>query len=372
MRPYFVAFSYIQNILELQVTKMVLKTPPQISPEVGNLPQLQRIDIGDNRIENIDLGPLSECKDLRYLDISENRLNSVDLSPLSSCERLQRLDISHNFIEQLDLAPLMKCPNLSDLYLQFNNIKSIDVTPLLMCPKLKRVDTRGAGQRLVGVEDVDKKLKRPTLFIDPLFKLAIQHNYPEWFDLTKTKTKISVVSYKQLVFEKGWRYVKEIVARTVNMVEGNLKQAVPSNFLEAICMKELVGYDGTILDIIDIIPNDSTFSEGTEALYNHLIPAIKTQLESNGSTRFFDVDSMADTRASVLIPLLLRKRKEEIENVVIPIEGKRIKLAQLWATGYGHQILTALRISRTTTSGGFKKIQEAFSKLGIHLATGTK
>lgn len=27
------AFSYIQNILELQVTNMVLKTPPQISPE---------------------------------------------------------------------------------------------------------------------------------------------------------------------------------------------------------------------------------------------------------------------------------------------------------------------------------------------------
>jgi len=361
-----------QKILRVDAEQLRLKfhevTSMDLS-EVGNLPQLQRIDIGDNRIESIDLEPLTECKDLRYLDISENRLTHVDLSPLSNCKYLERLDISHNEIKKLDLSPLIKCSNLTELYLQFNNMRSLDVTPLLMCPKLKRVDTRGTKKRLVGAADFDKKIKKPTLFIDPLFKIAIQNNYPAWFDLTKSKTKISVVSYEQIVSEKGWRYVKEIVARTINMVEGNLKQTVPASFLEAIKMKELVGYDGTILDVIDLIPNDSTYSEGTEILYNHLIQLIKEQLENNGSTRFFDLDNLANTRASVLIPLLLRKRKEEIENVAIPIKGKRIKLAQLWATGYGHQILTALRISKTTTSDGFKKIQKAFSKLGMHIAT---
>lgn len=360
-----------QKILRVDSEQLRLKLHGVTSldlSEISNLPLLQRIDIGDNRIEEIDLEPLSECNDLRYLDLSGNRINKINLSPLANCTQLERLDLSHNKITNLDLCPLMKCQNLSVFYVHFNKMNAIDITPLLMCPNLTNVDTRGIRNQIIGVEDSDSKIRNPTLFVDPIFQIALANNYPTWIDLNKSDTKISSVSYEKLVPEHGWSYVKRIIIRTISMVGKKLLPSIQSVLLKTLGMSELIGYEGKVLDILDLIPENSSFSEGTNVLYSSLIPLIQKQLDNNGSTRLFDVSKLANTRASVLIPLLLRKRKEEIENIVIPIHGKRINLRKLHATGYGFQILTALGIGKTTTLTGFKRIQKAFSKLDIQLA----
>lgn len=73
-----------------------------------------------NALAQIDLRPLSECKELRSLDVAGNQLQDIDLEPLSECYALEELYLhsnhpSENQFMAIDLTPLLSCKELEDL-----------------------------------------------------------------------------------------------------------------------------------------------------------------------------------------------------------------------------------------------------------------
>lgn len=58
-------------------------------------------------IENIDLTPLSSCRNLVKFSLIDNSFEHIDLTPLSSCTKLQFLWLKDNELDTIDLSPLV-------------------------------------------------------------------------------------------------------------------------------------------------------------------------------------------------------------------------------------------------------------------------
>lgn len=56
-----------------------------------------------------------------------------------------------------------------------------------------------------------------------------------------------------------------------------------------------------------------------------------------------------------------------MENTVLVAKKNKINLSKLWKTGYGHEILSALRMREIANYDELKVIEDAFSKVGITL-----
>ena len=57
--------------------------------------------LAGNKIENIDLTPLSECTLLQNINLRMNLITTIDLSSLVKCEYLKVIDLGYNPIESL-------------------------------------------------------------------------------------------------------------------------------------------------------------------------------------------------------------------------------------------------------------------------------
>lgn len=95
------------------------------------LPGLRAIDLGHNKIENLDF--LDYFPNLSLLVLADNRL--TDISELANYPELTYLELFMNNIS--DLSPLAGLTNLQDLNLAHNQIS--DLTPLEGLKQLKRL-----------------------------------------------------------------------------------------------------------------------------------------------------------------------------------------------------------------------------------------
>jgi hypothetical protein len=82
---------------------------------------------------------LPESLSIRSLALTGNKINEIDLSPLTHCTSLEKLLLGFNEIKKIDLSPLAKCVDFERLRIDENSIQEIDVTPLVSCKKLKAV-----------------------------------------------------------------------------------------------------------------------------------------------------------------------------------------------------------------------------------------
>ena len=67
-----------------------------------------------NKTSQIDLNPLSECRDLKILTIDGMNLKEIDLSPLSDCIKLEFLKVEDDELKSLDITPLFGCRALTN------------------------------------------------------------------------------------------------------------------------------------------------------------------------------------------------------------------------------------------------------------------
>ena len=98
------------------------------------------INLDLRNMAQVDLLPLIWCEKIETLCLRNNSLTEVDLSPLEKCgKNLKAVRLSHNRLQEIDLEPLSCCPNLEEVSLLENRLKRVDLSPLFQCPKLKEL-----------------------------------------------------------------------------------------------------------------------------------------------------------------------------------------------------------------------------------------
>jgi len=99
--------------------------------DIENLVNLEELYVGNNNISNIE--PIKNLTNLISFDCSENNVN--DYLPLSNLVNLEKLCIGNNNMDYIDLSPLKNLVNLKSLYAPWCGISDISV--LYNIPKLK-------------------------------------------------------------------------------------------------------------------------------------------------------------------------------------------------------------------------------------------
>ena len=90
-------------------------------------------------------------------------------------------------------------------------------------------------------------------------------------------------------------------------------------------------------------------------------------IESGAPTFFIDIDQLSTNSAASMIPMILEKRKQELENAVEYILNKYAYLDNLWMTAYGFRVLKALGMKRSTDMRGLQKVRKSLLELGCTL-----
>ncbi len=334
-----------------------------------------RIDISSNWLTKVDLSPLANCNDLEYVSIAVNRLETVDLTPLQHCNRLRHLDISHNILKEIDLTPLAGCKDLRYLYLQENMFQKVNIAPLYELDQLT-----------TAVIQLTRHSPRPKIIIDsfmsnvpPYLNDLLSASFterragtvPEWLYDKNTEIEYSPKSYRELVKEFGWAVVKEHLTALSKKLKIGVEFAAQRVLLEAFGIPELACYDGRVRDIVKLLPTRGSFNKGIQQLYPKVVDLLKSQLKRGGNTLFFDMDALSTTPGSILIPSVLNRRNQELQEVTLLDDFGKIDLIPLWLTSYGNKILAAMGFKRYVSSSRISEIDKAFKAINHNLSIET-
>lgn len=339
---------------------------------VEQIEQPVRIDISSNWLTDVDLTPLSSCENLEYLSLANNSLETLDLSPLESCKRLRTLDLSHNYLKDIDLSPLSGCTSLRYLYLQENMFKKVNVAALFQLDNLTiaviQLTTRATRPKVV----IDSPMSSsPPNLNDVVYAYLIERKagfIPEWLYNKDSEIEYEPRTYRELVKEFGWDGVKKhltAISKSLRIGDDFQTQQI---LFTALGIPELACYDGSLRDLIKLLPTNGSYDEGIISLQSKMVNTLEEQLEQGRSTLYFDVDALSTTRGSVLIPLILQRRDLEMEDVTLFDHKGRIDLLPLWVTSYGSKILKALNLGRWVTSIRLPDIEKALTKINHEVA----
>jgi len=337
---------------------------------VRDIENLVRLDISCNYISQINLAPLEGCKTLKYLDLSENALEDVDLTPLKSCTKLETLDLSYNRIQDISLTPLIDCKSLRYFYIHNNNLDTINIAPLHHLHRLQKViiDNLRAAKP-VPIFKAEFGDNPPNLN-DVLYAMTFKADRPDWLHgCPQVKIiRLGAESYSTHVRKYGWESVHKHLEATKKLLPPKRDFLAQLAILEDLGMPELACYDGSISDIIAIIPTSGTYEEGVLEIQAKLISMLSMQLENGGSTLFFDIDRLATTPGSVLVPQIVSRRGKELKELILYQLDERVNLMPMWLTGFGFNILRAAGCGREERHTVLPNILErSSSDIGISI-----
>jgi hypothetical protein len=334
--------------------------------DIASCKNLRSINLSNNNILDIDLEPLRNCEQLESIALDRNNLHSIDLSPLEGMRNLRSLSIGENNLQTIDLFPLAHCENLRTLNLLGNLLHKVNLAPILLCLNLQRVVLSG-NPSFTGTIEMDEELPFSAVLIDALLQNAWKYGKPEWLARVGRVNHLQTPQVTEFVKRLDWKDIRDKIGIVLNRsINANWFES-QKDILQMLEMSELVGLDATFRDILMKIPKLCDYEEGRNVLYENLIDMVRIQLENKGSTHFFDVESMSTTGSSILIPYILDRRKEEIEETILAIDDGTVHLEPLWKTGYGFEILSKLGMRRTTNRLGLGTLDEMFTSLGMKL-----
>ncbi|MGY5871013.1 MAG: leucine-rich repeat domain-containing protein [Candidatus Thorarchaeota archaeon] len=337
---------------------------------VQDIKNLVRLDISCNYLSKLDLSALEECKTLKYLDLSENGIESIDLSPLRSCKKLETLDLSYNRLTDVDFLPLAGCKSLRYLYIHRNQLDTVNIAPLNPLVHLQKViiDTMSTGKP-VPVYKVEFGNPPPNLN-DILYAMTFKTSRPAWLEGAPQINiiKMHAESYKKIVESHGWDSVRKHLAAAHSLLPTQKDFIAQKEILGDLGMPELACYDGSISDLIELVPTTGTYEEGVETIRTGLISLLMQQLENEGSTLFFDIDRLSTTSGSVLVPQIVSQREIELKAITLYQYNDRVNLMPMWLTGFGFNILQAVGCGREERRGAVPDILgRSTSALGIEI-----
>ena len=215
----------------------------------------------------------------------------------------------------------------------------------------------------------------------------------EWMlDLTDTGIdaifeKISKIKSAGVIERYGFNEFLAFAKEVRDKVSNEVWLEVGWDILEGMGLEELSGCDYDIFAALENIPPESELVDIQSFLRHTLVGTLLEQFESGGTTVLLDIEKMLDTPAAVLIPRIVELRRKEIENIVVPLVGKKltvydvymnevgittesvdsIHLQDLWMTAYGFQVLQLLDLGLKTNIDGLSKIEIVMDRLGMKL-----
>ena len=122
-------------------------------------PNLQRLSIAGNQLQNVDLKPFANLKQLTFLNISENNLKSV----LHGISRENRWKFCNNF-DNRSIAHLL--PNMQDIDLNNNEIQMIEGNLFKEMPIIETVLIRGNPLQMVDKETFASLKNETNVLVD--------------------------------------------------------------------------------------------------------------------------------------------------------------------------------------------------------------
>ncbi|NHJ14299.1 MAG: leucine-rich repeat domain-containing protein [Candidatus Thorarchaeota archaeon] len=364
-------FSEFENLRVLTLYSNELQEL-DLSP-LSNCKELRRIRAGINHIPEIDLSPLSSCKKLEIVDFGANGLHQVDLRPLEDHHSLQTLRFDNNRITSISLEPIASCANLRFIDLSVNKLNSIDLWPLASCMHLERLPLYGNNLQAVDVTPLLLFGSPCRLYLDEGTQILAHpgfHGYVETGETEKSEVDTKQVQLSLNPCEDLWQQVSSIIRQIRSRLPEDSDILVQLLILKLTKIEGLGLYDGPLDDLLGFIDEHSSYDEAKENLYDRMLTLVEKQLEANGATMFIDIDRLSTSRASKIIPKVLERKREEIEDILLTVQNQIVDLRPLWLTSYGYEILKSMELSQLEVSTEqFQKIRKAFKDAGFVIRT---
>ncbi|MFW9913784.1 MAG: hypothetical protein ACFFEU_15000 [Candidatus Thorarchaeota archaeon] len=315
-----------------------------------------RIELSMRAASEMDLTPLQDCDKLERLDLSHNFLETLDLVPLMDNESLSILRLEDNRLSALDLWPLHNCPNLAEIELTENRLRTLDVTPVFTCNLL-----RSDSSVVLTADSVLKYILTPERIMAQF--QSVRPDRTAW-----TATPVVIWNdYDRIVENKGWPLVFQRMKSVLSKISKVDWFDAQKGLLESLGMPELSGLDDDPMKILADVSEEEEYASSKERIYDRVVELLADQIERGGPTLFLDVSRMKDTRASRLIPSIVKQRKSELENLEVQTLRGIAFLHPIWMTSYGFDVLSALDCGLTAKSTGMNQIKTAFAHAGFEI-----
>ncbi|MFQ5833329.1 MAG: hypothetical protein ACE5H4_11540 [Candidatus Thorarchaeota archaeon] len=152
----------------------------------------------------------------------------------------------------------------------------------------------------------------------------------------------------QAICDNGWPAARDMLKTAFLARHQGQWFAINRLILKIIDAEELIGYDGDIIEELDTLQDVRSLTDLRTTLYDLLVERVRSQIASNGSLLFFDVDAMSSRPSSVLLAELLEARKKQFVDSATAFLSQRPSSAEwtesppLWTTSYGLDLLVRL------------------------------
>lgn len=355
---------------------------------------LRYLSLRDNRLESLDLGPLGRCSHLEELDLADNTIESLDLEPLTNCGNLRQLDIGGNPFKQVILQPIESCANLRTLTMGGSessprdseeqrcrstgdgnpgagNMQAVDLTPLSWCGQLSTLTLR--GEIAVTLDPAlwyiatAKVLRNATT----ITSAPEDRHSPvmAWMDKS-IFSRLLPYRYESIAIQTGTANLRSVIIRNLKRVSRKYWFHAQKGLLEGLSLGELSGYDSNPLSILYIPSCPREYAAFRAVLRKHLVELIRKQVVAGGPTLFLNVDSLVAEDEPALAGMIVRARREEIEKLCLPTDGRIADITGLILTSYGHSIVRALKERRARLPlDEFEKVESALREAGLNVRT---
>lgn len=341
----------------LKEVSIIYESPHGKQVETRLDPASTKLDLFMRAATKVELDSLRNCHNLEIIDLSKNKLESVNLLPLESLENLRQIRLRTNQLKSIDLWSLVGSKNLEQIDLIDNRLLDVNLTPVV-------------GRASVYLDEGVR------VYLDHLLRYLISGSDIACIRQCKhsgeeldTTPRISWKYYSELINEEGWQRVRSRLLYLLEHLPPNRWFKAQKGLLEGFGMAELAGFDGNPTRLLEHTDSLDNYQDTRAAIYDNTIERLQEQLKSGGSTLFLDVQKLAGTRGSKLIPSIASNRDTELSRAIVHIGGKKANLLALWLTHYGFELLKALRFGMITDHTGLELIRINLESLGYKLNT---
>lgn len=148
---------------------------------------INKLDLSDNYIKNIDSFAKSNLNNLEIINLSKNNITNLSSLSLINLSQLKELNLSWNNINNIDKLNKANFNTLKVLNLSFNKIKDIDIIENLNLNELKVLNL--SGNAIEKIEVIIENLNSTTEKINKLEDLNLSSNKISFFGTAKNGFK---------------------------------------------------------------------------------------------------------------------------------------------------------------------------------------
>lgn len=298
------------------------------------------VELQHNRLQKIDLEPLSRCQNLQRLALSSNQLERIDLSPLAKCTKLENLDLGANRLSNITLDPLTHCLKLNRLSISNNELQRVDFQPLCK--------SRHSSLRSINLFD------NPWQSLD----LAVLAGCADELLVEPTTDESSWLRFYSSArgfYERPSQvYPWFVLHRVLRQHWRGWNRRLQHDMLTALGLGDYGFIDADLHKVLLSFSPEMSSDE----VRSELVPLIVKAIAGGHSTTGLNLDVVAGRHGEIAIRAqeIVEAREQEQRSVHVGVKDGLVNLSELYVTAYGFDVLSSLKMRLTTDLNGFQHI----------------